>query len=78
MRCGVRSIKDINYKLMLVVVSYILSNKSYREDSRTYDYLEAWYWISIFSGYYNSDQTEELLPVLKSLLIQLKPKMQSG
>ncbi len=55
-RCGIRDIKDINYKLMLVVISYILLNKEYRSRSETYDYLEAWYWCSIFSGYFNSDQ----------------------
>lgn len=74
MRCGVRSIKDINYKLMLVVVSYILSNESYREDSRTYDYLEAWYWISIFSGYYNSDQTERTITSIKKLINTIETK----
>lgn len=56
MRCGVRNIKDINYKLMLVVISYILLNSSYRNNSKTYDCLEAWYWSSIFSGYFNVDQ----------------------
>lgn len=68
MRCGVRTIKGINYKLMLVVVAYILLNKKYRENRRTYDYLECWYWTSIFSGYFNSDQNERTITSIKKLI----------
>ena len=68
MRCGVRNIKDINYKLMLVVISYILLNQSYRNNSRTYDYLEAWYWSSIFSGYFNVDQNINAINSIVNLI----------
>lgn len=67
-RCGIRTIKGINYKLMLVVVAYILLNKKYRENKRTYDYLECWYWTSIFSGYFNSDQNERTITSIKKLI----------
>ena len=68
MRCGVRNIKDINYKLMLVVIAYILLNQSYRNNSRTYDYLEAWYWSSIFSGYFNVDQNINAINSIVNLI----------
>ncbi|SHI53020.1 Protein of unknown function DUF262 [Anaerovibrio lipolyticus DSM 3074] len=68
MRCGIRNVKDINYKLMLVVVAYILLNSKYRSEKRTYDLLEAWYWISIFSGYFNTDQTERTIASIRYLI----------
>ena len=68
MRCGVRDIKEINYKLMLVVISYILLNKRYRNRSEIYDYLEAWYWCSIFSGYFNSDQNINTITSIVKLI----------
>lgn len=70
MRCGIRSYKEINYNLILVVIAYLLLKPEYREKALTYDYLDAWYWIVMFSGYFNTDQTER---AVKSIicLIQL-------
>lgn len=68
MRCGIRSIKEVNYNLMIVVIAYILLNEDFKKKSLTYDYLEAWYWSSVFSGYFNIDQTERAITSIKKLI----------
>ena len=68
MRCGIRSIKDIHYNLMLVVVAYILLKDEYRNSDRIYDYLEYWYWSSVFSGYFNTDQNGRTVTSIKKLI----------
>ena len=68
MRCGIRNIKEMNYGLLLVVVAYLLLNPQYRDDPMTYDYLDAWYWSVMFSGYFNSDQTEKAIICIKKLI----------
>lgn len=67
MRCGIRTIKEINYSLMIMVVAYILLNHANRT-KKTYDYLEAWYWSSILSGYFVSDQNARAIKSLVNLL----------
>lgn len=69
MRCGVRSIKEMNYNLILVVLAYLLLNPSYKKVAKIYDYLDAWYWIIIFSGYFNTDQTERAIVCIKNLIL---------
>lgn len=68
MRCGIRNIKEMNYGLLIVVVAYLLLNPQYRDDPMTYDYLDAWYWSVMFSGYFNSDQTEKAIICIKKLI----------
>lgn len=68
MRCGIRNIKEINYKLMLVAVGYIFSREGLYHSKQVHDSLEAWYWSSIFSGYFNSDQNSNIIKDIKLLL----------
>ena len=68
MRCGIRNIKEMNYGLLLVVVAYLLLNPQYKNNPLTYDYLDAWYWSVVFSGYFNSDQTEKAIICIKKLI----------
>ena len=68
MRCGIKDIKQIHYNLMIVVVAYIFSNPRFYEDKKAHEVLEAWYWISIFSGYYNSDQNANTIKDIKNLI----------
>ncbi len=68
MRCGIRNIKEMNYGLLLVVVAYLLLNPQYKNNPLTYDYLDAWYWSVVFSGYFNSDQTEKAIICIKRLI----------
>lgn len=64
-RCGIRSIKEINYNLMLVFVATIFTNDNYYADVKVHDKLEAWYWASVFSGEFDKDQNSVLIKQLK-------------
>lgn len=68
MRCGIRNIAEINYNLILVVIAYLLLRPEYRDDPKVYDYLDAWYWIVMFSGYLSTDQTERAVTCIKNLI----------
>ncbi len=71
-RCGVRSISLIHYKLMLVVVAYIFLDENLFKEKEVHDVLEAWYWIMIFSGNFDSDQNRNAIEHLKKLLHVVK------
>ena len=68
MRCGIRNIGEINYDLILVVIAYLLLKPEYKDNPKTYRYLDAWYWIMIFSGFFNTDQTERAITCIKRLI----------
>lgn len=68
MRCGIRSFKEINYNLIVVVIAYLLLNPEYRNKEVVYDYLDAWYWSVMFSGYFNTDQTERAINSIIGLI----------
>jgi len=62
-RCGLKTINDLSYKLMIVPVSYILMKKD-RMDIDTkqiLNILEVWYWFSIFSGTYRDNMNKRCL-----------------
>ena len=67
-RCGVRKISEINYKNMITVLAVIFLNEKYFSDKQVNDILEAWYWSSIFSGAYDSDQNTKMESDIKNLL----------
>lgn len=49
-RCGIRQFSDINYNAQLGLVAYIFTRDDLWEDKTIHDFLEYWYWISLF-GY---------------------------
>lgn len=67
-RCGIRDIKDINYNLILVIVSYIFMDEDNFKTRKVHDLLEAWYWCSIFSGEFDRDQNQTMIRNLEKLL----------
>ena len=71
-RCGIRSIKEINYVLMLTVVGTVLyDDQLYNTaplNEKVFDLLEAWYWISVFSGAYDKDQNQVMINDLRHLV----------
>lgn len=67
-RCGIRNIREINYSLMLVLVATIFSNDKYFENEKVHEYLEGWYWASIFSGEFDQDQNAMLIRHLKQII----------
>jgi len=67
-RCGLRSIKEINYGLMLVLVATIFTNDEWFNDSKVHDKLEAWYWSALFSGEYDKDQNTIMITNLQQMV----------
>lgn len=67
-RCGIRTLKDIHYKLMFVIVAYIFLKEETFKRKEVHNWLEAWYWITIFSGSFDSDQNWNAIEHLKKLI----------
>lgn len=67
-RCGVRSLQEINYSLMVVLISTIFLNDAYYYDKKVHDLLEAWYWGILFSGEYDKDQNVRMISNLQSMI----------
>lgn len=70
-RCGLRTLKEINYTLMIPIVAFILDNDACyikENSSAVFDLLEAWYWSSIFSGAYDKDQNQVMINDLNRLI----------
>lgn len=68
MRCGIREITEIQYKLIFVILSVILSEDKWFHSKTICNYLEAWYWAAIFSGEFRSEQNAAFQENLKALL----------
>ncbi len=71
-RCGIRNISEINYRLMISVVSYIFFDDKNFENKDIHNLLEAWYWSSIFSGYFDSDQNSRMIEHIEKLNASIK------
>ncbi len=71
-RCGIRTIKEINYTLMVPIVAFVLGADPFYAGStgiKIFDLLEAWYWSSIFAGSYDKDQNQVMVNDLNRLLV---------
>ncbi len=66
-RCGIRSIDEIHYNLMLVLVATIMLEPEYNKKDY-HDLLEAWYWSSLFSGEYEVNQNQRMIMDLNLVL----------
>lgn len=71
-RCGIRYLKEMNYSLMLVLVSVLFTNKAFFEEKHVHNILEAWYWGSVFSGEFDKDQNNRMITHLKKLAATLQ------
>lgn len=60
-RCGIRKIGEINYKAEFAVIAYFFCFDEYFNNPLIHDFFEYWYWISIFSWRYPSNQNIEIL-----------------
>lgn len=54
-RCGIRMLTDVSYKLVVVLIAYVLSNDDLYREEKIHNWLEAWYWTVLFSGEFNTD-----------------------
>ena len=71
-RCGIRTLQEINYSLMIPIVALVLSEDSLYGGNagiKIFDLLEAWYWASIFAGAYDKDQNQIMINDLNRLLV---------
>mgnify|MGYP002535485408 FL=1 len=68
LRCGIRSVTEIQYKLVFVILAVILSKDDWFHNKKVCDYLEAWYWGSIFSGSFKIEQNAAFQDNLKNIL----------
>lgn len=67
-RCGIRSIKEINYSLMITLVATIFLKEKWYKNKQVHEKLEAWYWGAVFSGEYDKDQNVRMITNLQALV----------
>lgn len=67
-RCGIRTIGEINYNLMLVLVGTLFMEDSYFYNYEVHRLLEAWYWSVVFSGEYDKDQNAHMISNLQNIV----------
>lgn len=60
-RCGIRKIGEINYKAEFAVIAYFFCFDEYFNNPLIHDFFEYWYWISLFSWRYPSNQNIKIL-----------------
>lgn len=68
LRCGIRRIGELHYKLILTVIGFVFMKDDYFENVRVHNCLEAWYWCVLFSGEYDRDQNRHMELHIKNLL----------
>ena len=73
-RCGIRSIKEINYALMLLVITVVFLEDENFNEKKVHDLLESWYWSILFSGEYDKDQNFRAINNLKNILESIKTR----
>ena len=71
-RCGIRTINEINYNLMLVLFGCIFMKDENYYNSSVHDLLEAWYWSAVFSGEYDKDQNAHMIANLQNMTRRIK------
>ena len=71
-RCGIRNIRDVNYTLIIVILSLAFVEDKYFFDKKVHDLLEAWYWSSILSGEFDKDQNDTCIKNLKNIFRTLR------
>ena len=70
-RCGIRSINELNYSLMISLVATVFTNDKWFKDVNVHNKLEAWYWSSLFSGRYDRDQNSIFIQDLHNVMEML-------
>ena len=55
-RCGLCRIDQIGYKLMVLPIAYLMQDESILKDQKKLNRMEYWYWVSLFSGRYITNQ----------------------
>lgn len=71
-RCGMRSLSDLHYKLMIQPIIYCFLEKTVFSNTDKIDKIEYWYWLSLFSGRYREYQNETCVEDIENLLSFIK------
>jgi len=74
MRCGIRKFSEIKYRLMITLVSVVLDYDENYYNKQIHNYLESWYWSSVFSGTYDRDQNQSMITDLICMLNSVETK----
>lgn len=77
-RCGIRSIQEVNYYLMVVLLAVIFAKDENFANHDVHDLLEGWYWSVLFSGEYDKDQNTRMINNLKSMLETINKQKDMG
>lgn len=70
-RCGLRSIDELQYNLILVLLGYVFTNEKHYMNKVIHKRLEAWYWSVIFSGEFDTDQNSNMIINLSRILKEI-------
>lgn len=71
-RCGIRTIGEINYNLMLVLVGCIFMKNENYYNNEVHNLIEAWYWSAVFSGEYDKDQNAHMIGNLQNMVRRIQ------
>ena len=66
-RCGLISIKNLSYRLMIIPIACIFLDDNKWNDNVVIDRIECWYWSSLFSGAFSANQNNRSAEDVKKL-----------
>ncbi|WP_187620193.1 DUF262 domain-containing protein [Selenomonas ruminis] len=66
-RCGLISIKNLSYRLMIIPIACIFLDKERWNNKVILDRVECWYWASIFDGSFSANQNNKSSEDIKKL-----------
>ena len=66
-RCGIRTISDLSYSLMVLPIAFVLYEDALWSDIAVHKRIEQWYWISLFGGRYRERQNEVCIDDINAL-----------
>lgn len=67
-KCGIRTISEPRYRLMVVILGVILSEDVWYKNKKITSSLEAWYWAVLFSGSFRTEQNRAFQENLRKIL----------
>ncbi|MED3709533.1 DUF262 domain-containing protein [Peribacillus frigoritolerans] len=70
-RCGIVNIKELNYKLMLIPIAYVLKSDETWASKSSIAKIEYWYWSSLFGGSYREKQGQRCIEDIEKLYLWL-------
>lgn len=67
-KCGIRTISETKYKLLVVIIGTILSQDEWYTSHNFVSMLDAWYWSILLSGGFKNEQNKVFQDNLQKLL----------